>query len=167
MQSHDLNTLSRRAASIQLRGSLEAAATIYQHVAAMRPRDFHALSQLAFVNDELGNVEAAISGYRRAVELRPDNAAAHSNLCLALNYDEQFTAQLIFDEHLGWARRHGAQLASLPRASVDSSRPRYDLSGERCRLRVGYISADFREHPRTRFLLPVLAAHDHRAVETY
>jgi predicted O-linked N-acetylglucosamine transferase (SPINDLY family) len=35
------------------------------------------------------------------------------------------------------------------------------------RLRIGYLSADFRQHPRHRFLLPVLKNHDKNAVEIF
>ena len=46
--------------------------------------------------------------------------------------------------------------------------PRHDndRSPDR-RLRVGYVSPDFRVHPVGRFLLPLLAAHDHANVEVF
>ena len=43
-----------------------------------------------------------------------------------------------------------------------TSRP---LEGRR--LRVGYVSPDFREHPVASFLEPILASHDHQRVEVF
>ncbi len=34
-------------------------------------------------------------------------------------------------------------------------------------MRVGYVSADFREHPVASFLEPILSSHDHRRVEVF
>src|SRR5690606_36677451 len=63
-------------------------------------------------------------------------------------------------EHRSWAERHVAPLAAARRPhSNDRRRDR--------RLRIGYVSPDFREHSVARFLLPLLEQHDRDRVEIF
>ena len=63
-------------------------------------------------------------------------------------------------------------LGSLPHHLTTSlphhltTRPPHDCTPDR-RLRIGYVSPDFREHPVARFVEPLLAAHDHAHFEIF
>ncbi len=105
-----------------------------------------------------GEVDAALASYRRAIELRPDLSQLHSNLLLALHYHPDCSPADLEREHRAWADRHVAPLAAVRRAHANRPTP------ER-RLRVGYVSPDFREHPVARFVLPLFREHDRRQVE--
>jgi predicted O-linked N-acetylglucosamine transferase (SPINDLY family) len=107
-----------------------------------------------------GELDAAIACYRRAVELRPDLSALHSNLLLTLHYHPGYSPADLLREHRAWAERHVAPLAAARRPHDNSREP------ER-RLRVGYVSPDFREHPVARFILPLFREHDRRQVEVF
>ena len=105
-----------------------------------------------------GELDAAIDCYRRAIELRPDLSALHSNLLLTLHYHPGCSPADLAREHRAWAERHVAPLAAGRRPHENGPEP------DR-RLRVGYVSGDFREHPVARFILPVLRERDRRQVE--
>jgi len=107
-----------------------------------------------------GELDAAIESYRRAVDLRPDLSALHSNLLLALHYHPAYSPADLQREHDAWAERHVAPLAAARRPHENSREP------ER-RLRVGYVSPDFREHPVARFILPLFREHDRQQVEVF
>jgi protein O-GlcNAc transferase len=107
-----------------------------------------------------GEIDAAIGSHRRAVELRPDLSALHSNLLLTLHYHPDFSPADLAREHRVWAERHVTPLAAFRRPHENGSEP------ER-RLRIGYVSPDFREHPVARFMLPLLLEHDRRQVEVF
>ena len=107
-----------------------------------------------------GELDAAIVCYRRAVELRPDLSQLHSNLLLTLHYHPDYSPADLLREHLRWAERHVVPLKPARRAHGNSADP------ER-RLRVGYVSPDFREHPVARFMLPLLREHDRQQVEVF
>jgi predicted O-linked N-acetylglucosamine transferase (SPINDLY family) len=107
-----------------------------------------------------GELGAAIECYRRAVELRPDISALHSNLLLALHYHPAYSSEDLQREHDAWAKRHVVPLAAARRAHDNGREP------ER-RLRVGYVSPDFREHPVARFVLPLFRDHDRGQVEVF
>jgi predicted O-linked N-acetylglucosamine transferase (SPINDLY family) len=107
-----------------------------------------------------GELDAALAEYRRAVELRPDLSLLHSNLLLALHYTLDCSPADLAREHRQWAARHVAPLAPLRQPHANDRDP------ER-RLRVGYVSPDFREHAVARFMLPVLERHDRADSEVF
>jgi protein O-GlcNAc transferase len=105
-----------------------------------------------------GELDAAIACYRRAIELRPDLSALHSNLLLTLHYHPDYSPADLLREHRAWAERHVAPL-------VAARRPHENVPEPDRRLRVGYVSPDFREHPVARFVLPLFRERDRRQVE--
>jgi protein O-GlcNAc transferase len=109
---------------------------------------------------DAGQIDEAIAVCRTATTLAPDFYAAGSNLLYFSYFHPDFSPQMILTEHQKWAQRFADPL--MP------SKPRHtnDPSPER-RLKIGYVSADFRLHPVGRFLLPLLAHHDHRQFEIH
>jgi len=105
-----------------------------------------------------GELDAAIDCYRRAIELRPDLSALHSNLLLTLHYHPDYSSAELMREHRSWAERHVAPL-------VAARRPHENVPEPDRRLRVGYVSPDFREHPVARFVLPLFRERDRRHVD--
>lgn len=103
----------------------------------------------------LGQAEAAVGEFRRAAELDP-HGTAPSNLLFALNYVTAAQPEAIYQEHLSWAKRQAAGLAALAHRNAPGS--------ER-KLRIGYVSPDFRNHPVAYFLEPVLACRDRSQFE--
>jgi len=107
-----------------------------------------------------GELDEAIACYRRAIELRPDLSALHSNLLLTLHYHPDYSPLDLQREHAAWAERHVAPLAAVRRPHGNAREPNR-------RLRVGYVSPDFREHSVARFVLPLFKQHDRQEVEVF
>jgi predicted O-linked N-acetylglucosamine transferase (SPINDLY family) len=102
----------------------------------------------------------AEEAYRKALMIKPDYPTAHGNLLFAMNYCPDVTAEAIVTEHQEWDRRHAKHLAPQPEGfDLDRSPGR--------RLRIGYVSPDFRQHAVALFAEPLLAAHDRSNVELY
>jgi predicted O-linked N-acetylglucosamine transferase (SPINDLY family) len=127
---------------------------------ALMPNEHGWLTNLGVALFAQGRHAEAEATYRKALAIRPDYAAGHGNLLFALNYRTDVTADAIFAEYRQWDRRHAQPLASgwLP-FTLDRTPGR--------RLRVGYVSADFRQHAVAMFAEPLLAAHDRSNVELY
>ncbi len=105
-----------------------------------------------------GEIEAALDCYRRTIEIWPAQQVAHSNLVFLLSYVPGVDTEVIGKEARTWAERHASPLApSIAAHSNDRSRDR--------RLRIGYVSPDFREHAVASFVLPLLAHHDRTGYE--
>lgn len=122
-----------------------------------------AFPNVAEVHFNLGGIyreyarnDEAIAAYRRALELNPGDAPTFSNLVLELNMGAKLSAEAIFAEH----RRFGEHFARPYSAPVpDRAWPR--------RLRIGYVSPDFRKHVVSFFMEPVLEHHDHARFEIF
>lgn len=129
----------------------------YRDALRLKPDLPEALNNIGNSYTEAGRTAEAIGYLRGAVAGRPDWAALHSNLLLTLNYRPEVSAADLLAEHLAWAARHADPItAASPPPAPDRTPGR--------KLRIGYISADFRRHPVAAYIGPVLAAHDRAAV---
>jgi protein O-GlcNAc transferase len=140
-------------------GRLEAAAEAGRRAVQLNPQHAAARSNLANVLSAQGKVEDAIAQFRLALQAQPNSMRIHSNLLMNLQYSDRASPQEVFDEHLSWARQHAEPLTRAARTEYPN-----DRNPDR-RLRVGYASADLREHPISHFIEPLLSAHDRSAVE--
>jgi len=107
-----------------------------------------------------GKLAEAVAAYRKALELKPDYVDAHSNLVFSMNFDERFTQRDIAAESRRWDAVH-----AVPRSPDERTHPT-DPDPDR-RLRIGYVSPDFREHSVSYFLDPVIAGHDRGSFEVF
>ena len=78
---------------------------------------------------------------------------------LCLNYDERVAAAALLEAHRDWVGRHAWSVSWL---GVHAN----DRSAER-RLKVGYVSPDFRSHSVAHVLEPLLRSHDRSAIEVF
>jgi protein O-GlcNAc transferase len=140
---------------------LEESVRASRRAIELAPHTLGAQSNLAQTLTRQGRVRKAVEVARRAVALPPAIPAVHSNLLLELHYDHTATPQEIFAEHLRFAERFGPR----PDSALPQEYPN-DRFPDR-RLRVGYVSPDFRSHPVAYFVEPLLAQHDPARVEVF
>jgi protein O-GlcNAc transferase len=139
---------------------LDAAQTSYRRALALSPDHAVAHGNLGAVLQELGEHDAAIESYHRALSIDPDFADAQNNLLFTLNYHPEKSAQEIFAAYREYDVRVGVPLRSTWREHANSR----DAAR---RLKVGYVSPDFRKHAVRHFLEPLLAHHDKQQVEMF
>jgi len=141
-------------------GRYAEAEASYRRASELAPEAAHPLNNLAVLLKESGRLDDAIAVERRAIALDPDLPAAHSNLLYKLVFDERISPQALFAEHAAWGRAQAARFATTGARFANSPDPAR-------RLRVGYVSADFRHHSVAFFAEALLAAHDKNAVEIF
>jgi len=139
-------------------GKLGEAIAAYQQAIGLKPDHAMALCALGNAHLDQGRPDDAAAAYSQAIRLKPDLAGWSSNLLLCLNYDDRVAAATLYEAHRGWEGRHAW---AVPRAAHAN-----DRNAER-RLKVGYVSADFRNHSVAHFLEPLLRSHDRDAVEVF
>ncbi|EKE67205.1 putative O-linked N-acetylglucosamine transferase, SPINDLY family protein, partial [Oceanibaculum indicum P24] len=123
------------------------------------PDSKEALNNLGIVVKEECDFAAALALYERAREVAPDNFDYASNKLYCLNYHPDLSAEAIFESYRAWDRDYAAPL--LPQGTHANDR----TPGRR--LRVGYVSPDFRRHAARHFIEPLLARHDRSKVELF
>ena len=141
-------------------GRLDEAVASYQQAIACKPDDAAAHNNLGNAHKAQGRLDLALASYRQALSIDPDYAEAHSNLLFAL----QFLPEASPLERVAESRRYAARFEAPWQSQW---RPHRNSPEPERRLRIGYVSPDFRRHAVAHFIKPVLARHDRSAVEIF
>ncbi len=134
------------------------AIAVFHHALALDPANISVTTPLVEALAALGRVDETLVELERAISIDPTLAAQHSSLVFQTTFSSRHdaAAQLVAARH--WSDRHAAPLIGRRRAHPHARNP------ER-RLRIGYVSPDFRKHVQRLFTLPVFSQHDHAAFE--
>jgi protein O-GlcNAc transferase len=143
----------------QRRGLPTEAERLQRRALVLDPRSVEASVNLGVALNDQGRTRDAIAVYRDCLAQRPGAVQIASNLLFTLHFDPELSPETIFAEHLAFGRSFAEPLREQRTFSQNRDPDR--------RLRIGYVSADFRWHPVSYFLDPVLAEHDPTSVEVY
>ncbi len=129
-------------------GELKKAEKSFRKSIELQHNYAEAWNNLGLTLAEQGKLDEGLSAFCTALELRPYYSQCHSNLLLFLNYHPDVHTQTLHDAHLNWAAAH--QLYPTEGYAEDSIDDGYN------KIRIGFVSADFRRHPIGYFLQPLL-----------
>ena len=139
-------------------GRLDEAIAAFGRAMQLRPGGVEPCYNLGNVSRDQGRLDEALACFRRAVDIRPNFSKAASSLVLTLHFHPDYDAQAILAEHLRWAEQFAEPLAAQIRPHDNDRTP------DR-RLRIGFVSPDFRDHPVGQSLVPLFAHHHRRQTE--
>lgn len=138
-------------------GRLDEASACFEQSLRLQPESIEACNNLGDALKESGKIDQAIACFRRALAVDADFAVGHSNLLLCLNYHPDYDQPKLLAEHRQWGMRHGRVQGPIAPHGNNRDTAR--------RLRIGYVSPDFRKHPVARFLEPLVSHHDPAQIE--
>ena len=144
------------------KGLLGAAREQYERALAADPSLVEVETNLgAILHDQFRHREA-LTHHDRALSLSSSSAMARSNKLLGLHYSDHVSRRDLFTLH----QEIGAAIeADAEQPETGAFRAR-DRDPDR-RLRIGYLSPDFRSHPVGWFFLALAASHDPDAVDVF
>lgn len=173
-------------------GHLKAAEAAYRQALELRPASANTLCNLGMLLHKDGRVAEAAAAYGQALELEPHNAHCRMELAHRLRHlcDWPGLDRILGPGHRLQARPEdlvdpfvllcedtdaASQLAftqaftAAKTAAATEARPQSGppLTRPNGRLRLGYLSMDFREHPVGRLMAGLPAAHDRSRFEVF
>ena len=142
----------------QTRGHAEALAC-FDRALALDPANAPALTGRALALQETHRLAEAVAGYAQVLAQNPRHHEARSARLLALHYLDGVNRETLFAEH----RAFGAAVVSgAASAQKFPNSPAPDR-----RLRVAFLSPDFRTHSVANFIEPLLAQLDRAQFEIF
>ena len=151
---NNLGTLQRDSA----RG--DEAVVSYRRSLVLNPEFPETYNNLGLALLDQSEFNLSMRAFHRSLRIKPDYAQAYDNLLFALNYHPDLSEREIFDAHRNYESSFCEALRP-PRTEYKNNRD------SARRLRVGYVSPDFCQHPMANFLEPLLANHDRKNVEIF
>ncbi|MCA9264167.1 MAG: tetratricopeptide repeat protein [Planctomycetales bacterium] len=119
------------------------------------PRCAPAFHNMGHTLISTGSTAEAVQCFRAAKEI---DASLASDYLFALSHDPTAAPQFVMQEHLDWGR-------AVESASAFTSHP--NVPDPDRRLRIGYVSPDYRQHVMANYLLPVFREHNRDAFEIF
>ncbi|MEI8397377.1 MAG: tetratricopeptide repeat protein, partial [Rhodospirillaceae bacterium] len=144
-------------------GHVSDAVRSFRQAVALKPDYVEAWFGLAAALDSGGEIEEAAAIYDQVARLRPDDPGTDSNRLMALNYRDTLTAEEVGRRHRHWGERRERPCVQSHKLGAMPAVPR--SVGRR--LRLGYVSPDFRLHSVAMFLLPLLDHHNRDRFEIF
>lgn len=108
-----------------------------------------------------GDIAGANAMFRDILENQPQNPDAMSGLLFCSNYDPELGPEKIAEAYKSWDERFVRWRAPPPGFKY-ANKPT-----SRRRIKLGYVSGDFRGHSVAFFSEPLLSHHDHTRFEVY
>jgi predicted O-linked N-acetylglucosamine transferase (SPINDLY family) len=136
---------------------LDEALVLHEKAVSLAPESANAHASLAAALANRTELDRSLVHYRKALAIDPSHVAAHSSLLFTLPYHPDSDAEAI-----------RAEAERFQRVQVAAVKPFAGHTNDRTpgrRLRVGYVSGDFRLHAAAMFLVPLLRSHDRQQVE--
>jgi len=139
----------------RLNESLEA----FRRAIDLDPRSPEAHAALGRALIDIGRPSEGEASYRAALALDPGRTITRSNLLFSIAYRGATSPGQYLEDARSWEQ--AVRLPGLANAPAPfAMRPRHGR-----RLRVGYVSGDFRQHAVSTFIEPVFRNHDRDRVE--
>ena len=131
----------------------------YKRVLDIQPDNPATLNNMASSLKAFSQLDEAIACHIRSLELRPKHAPTYTNLLLAMVYSSSVTAEQLFKK----AKEFGEFVADplLKNYKFDNH-----LISDR-KIRIGYVSPDFRAHSVNYFFEPLLNNHNRDDFEIF
>ncbi len=131
----------------------------YKKALAIQSDVEHILWAVAVCFAERGALDEAIGYYRRTLNISTKKTQIYSDLLLTMIYAESVTPEALAEE----ARKFGKNIAE----PVQRKKSFANGKDPERKLRIGYVSPDYRDHPIPYFLEPLLKLHDRKNFEIF
>ena len=154
LNPHLVPALANLGTQLKNSGHLSLAADKMQQAQKLDPGNSVICSNYANVLVNMAEHKKAYKEFIKSLSLMSQNSNAYSNFLLSLNYTEQYSPEEVFEFHKNYSEMIGEIPKGLKPYNHD-------------KLRVGYLSGDFKRHSVAYFIEGILHYHDRDEFEIY
>jgi protein O-GlcNAc transferase len=139
---------------------LDEAIEICNRILQFDTSDIFAYYTLGNILMTRGKLDEAEIYFKQAIQIKPDALKPYQALLMLMSYSPKYDAQTILFEHVRFAKQFEEPLHSKIYLHTNDRRVTR-------RLRIGYVSPDFKIHPVPYFIEPVLISHNKDLFEIF
>jgi len=152
--------LSNLAVVLEKKGRYRQALELFERSISLQPENPALYYNYGNALHEQGRIEEALKQYEKSLDLAPEDVDVFSNYLFTQNYSTGLGALEIFQNHV----RFGKVFEESGLNVCDTLK---DRLSENKKLRIGYVSPDFRDHAVAYFIEPVFRGHNRGGFEVY
>ncbi len=162
-----LNALYNLGFVYKQKGQFVKAAKLFKTIISKEPKYFNAYRCLSEIFCEYGDFKTGEKNLRISFEklieekkITPNSLDHFSHIFFGLNYNPDYSAEQIYSYYKQFDQKFGVPLQKhwQPFPQIKKNKPK---------LKIGYVSPDFKKHSVENFLKPVLKNHNHKKFEIY
>jgi predicted O-linked N-acetylglucosamine transferase (SPINDLY family) len=139
---------------------LDEVITVCQRMLHMNPSDMLAYYILGNTLMTQGKLDEAEVCFRQAIQINPNELKSFQALLMLTSYHPKFDPLAILSEHLHFAKQFADPLSS-------KFSPHTNDRTVNKRLKIGYVSPDFKAHAVVNFIEPILMSHNRDHFEIF
>lgn len=124
----------------------------------LNPKFYDAFSDLGVLYIDMNRIDEAINCFKNAISINPNLSSAYHNLFFAFNHLYNFP----IDDYFLYSKKYRSILKN-----VDKECLKYSFDKKPKKIKVGFISGDFDDHPVGYFLLDLIKNLENTNIETY
>ena len=158
LDANHLATLVNYSEFLLSAGEYLSSHAITKKAVALYPNDFQVLNNHALVCSRIGLLDESVSVYKAAIGASDGDSVTINNLLFTINYHPEMTGQEIISLY----RHYLSNYVERP-LSIGIQHPVRKAS----KIRLGYISGDFRKHAIFSFIYPLIQNHNFNEFEIY
>ena len=145
---------------LRQRGQFDVAVQACRNAVKVRPDFAEPYTLLGEMLKDLGRLNESLECFKSAVALQPDESGVHSRVLETMHYMSEFDAPALLREAKRFDAIHAHRLGRDVGPHENSRDP------DR-RLRIGYVSPNFRTHAESNFTIPLFSHHNREQFEIY
>lgn len=157
LNPNDAMTCSNFGFMLGANGRLDESVALCRRAVELKPDFVAAYMNLGTAYHQQGKLDEGNDAYRRGAAIDPHHARLHENLLGAFTQTTRWTPAEMLNAHVTWAQKFATPSTPIAPHTNDRNPNR--------KLRIGYVSPDFRTHSVAYFIEPILEQHDRSAFE--
>ncbi len=160
LSPENMMTLVNFANSLAGSGEMDEATAVSRKVIDIAPGYSGGYLVLGSVLRDAAQLDESLAAFDRAIELDSHSASAHSGRIFARHFHSGSDAAALQQDQKLWDERHGLPLTK-------QIKPHQNDRNAGRRIKVGYVSPDFKSHVLALTLMPIFSTHDKSQFEVY